>query len=145
MRLRSHTVGDRRLVDLIPVVNIVLLLMFFFLLSWSFVLQQGVEVRLPVTSLPSTGGQGRHVITLKFISADHDLMLFDERGVDMDGLKQCLKGAAEKNLGDWITLNAEDMVSHGRVQAVAALVMQHGFRVTVATQRAVPAAEGGGL
>ena len=141
MRLRSHSVGDQKMVDLIPVVNVVLLLTFFFLLSWSFVLQPGVEVRLPVTTFPSTGQQGRHVITLKFVSQDHDLMLFDEQSVDMEGLSSRLKEVAGKTPGDWLTLNAEDSISHGHVQRVVAMAMQFGFRVTIATQRASPPAD----
>ncbi len=138
MRLRSHSVGDQKLVDLIPVVNVVLLLTFFFLLSWSFVLQRGVEVRLPVTNFPSTGPQGRHVITLKYVSQDRVLMLFDEQSVDMDGLRARLMGASDKTHDDWITLNAEDSISHGHVQEVVALALECKFKVTIATQRAAP-------
>ncbi|MBI4023959.1 MAG: biopolymer transporter ExbD [Verrucomicrobia bacterium] len=135
MRFPRHNTGEQHLLDLVPVVNVVLLLTFFFLLSWSFVLQPGVEVRLPVTSYPSTSQQGRHIITLKSSTKDDVLMFFDEKSVDRDGLRASIRTASERHFGDWITLNADDSISHGKVQEVAAVAMERGFRVTIATQR----------
>lgn len=134
MRLTNHSVGQQRLIDLVPVVNVILLLMFFFLLSWSFVMQPGVEVRPPTVSTSLTTPQGRHVVTLKG-SAREILIFFDEKNVDEKALKQELVIASKKNEGEWVTVNADDSVSHGRVQEVAAMVMESGFRVTLATQR----------
>lgn len=139
MRFSRHHIGGSKLVDLVPVANVVLLLIFFFLLSWSFVLQPGVEVRLPATNFRTASQQGRHIITLKLGSKDALIMFFDEKSVESDGLRERLKTASEKSHGDWITINADDSVSHGDVQQVAAMAMEYGFHVTIATQRAVPA------
>ena len=68
MRLNRQLVMEQRPLELTPVVNVIMLLVFFFLLSWSFVLQPGVEVRLPITAFPATSPQGRHVVTLKATS-----------------------------------------------------------------------------
>ncbi len=125
---------DARPLELTPVVNVVMLLIFFFLLSWSFVLQPGVEVRLPVTSFPVASNQGRHVITLKTFGKDDVMLFFDEKSVDETQLKTALDAVAEKFFGDWITLNADESVPQGRLQQVAALAMSRGFHVTVATQ-----------
>ncbi len=125
---------DARPLELTPVVNVVMLLIFFFLLSWSFVLQPGVEVRLPVTSFPVASNQGRHVITLKTSGKDDVMLFFDEKSVDETQLKTALDTVAEKFFGDWITLNADESVPQGRLQQVAALAMSRGFHVTVATQ-----------
>jgi biopolymer transport protein ExbD len=133
MRFPHQIAKDQKLIDLVPVVNVVLLLVFFFLLSWSFVLQPGVEVRLPLTSYSSANQQGRHVVTLK--SSDKDVLLFfDEKSVEPQVLDSLLQDAAKKNHGDWITINADDSVSHGRVQQIAAQIMALGFHVTIATQ-----------
>jgi len=135
MRFPSRNSGPPRPLDLIPVVNVVLLLTFFFLLSWSFVLQPGVEVRLPSTGFSQGSPQGRHVITLKNHSKDNVMIFFDERVVSERELGICLSGASDQNSGEWITLNADESISHGRVQEVASLAMEKGFRVTIATQR----------
>lgn len=142
MRLLRPPASEARFLELAPVANVVLLLVFFFLLSWSFVLQPGIEVRLPVTSFPTTSQQGRHVISLKATGGGEALMFFDEMGVDEEALKAKLAVASEKHFADWITLNADESVPQGRVQQVAALAMQKGFRVTIATQRPAPPAEG---
>ncbi len=135
MRLGSHQVVEKRLVDLVPVVNVVLLLTFFFLLSWSFVLQPGVEVRLPSTPLSTTTQQGRHVVTLKPVSRDEVLIFFDDDRVDLEHLRSRLKRSAEESPDEWITLNADESVSHGHVQQVTALAMEFGLHITIAMQR----------
>jgi len=138
MRFASRQIASKRLVDLVPAVNVVLLLTFFFLLSWSFVLQPGVEVRLPTTSLPLTTQQGRHVVTLKPVSKDEVLIFFDDDSLDIEHLRVRLKHAAEDSPGEWITINADDSVAHGRVQQVASMAMEQGLHVTLAMQRNVP-------
>lgn len=141
MRLLRSPASETRFLELAPVANVVLLLVFFFLLSWSFVLQPGIEVRLPVTSFPTMSQQGRHVISLKAAGGDEVLMFFDEMAVNEEELKARLAAAAEKHFADWITLNADESVAQGRVQQVASLAMQKGFRVTLATQRPPPRAD----
>lgn len=134
MRFPQHAVGGKKMIDLVPVVNVVLLLMFFFLLSWSFVLKPGVEVRLPTTSLNIVSPQGRHVITLK-ATKDQPMIFFDEKSVDEAGLRNNLREVGRKSSGEWITLNADETVSHGNVQRTASMAMEQGFRVSIATQR----------
>jgi biopolymer transport protein ExbD len=136
MRLSNRSVGERRLVELVPVVNVILLLMFFFLLSWSFVSQPGIEVKLPLSQIPTTTQQARHVVTIKPISKDDVLIFFDEKSVSVDELREFLRDSSEKVHGDWITVNADEAVPHGRVQQVASLAIGFGFHVTIATQRA---------
>ncbi|MCC7518510.1 MAG: biopolymer transporter ExbD [Verrucomicrobiae bacterium] len=142
MRLSRQSASEARFLELAPVANVVLLLIFFFLLSWSFVLQPGIEVRLPVTSFPTTSRQGHYVISLKAAGGGETLMFFDEMAMDEAGLKAKLAEVAEQHFAEWITLNADESVPQGRVQQVAALAMQKGFRVTVATQRPTPPANG---
>jgi len=142
VRLLHRHQREERLVDLIPVVNVVLLLCLFFLLSWSFVRQPGIEVRLPSTSFSSASPQGRHVITLKS-TAKETQMFFDEERVHENGLRTSLKMASGgKPTGDWITLNVDESVSHGEVQRVAAFAIENGFFVTIATQHIPPYAAG---
>ena len=135
MRFARHEISEKKLMDLVPVANVVLLLIFCFLLSWSFVSQPGVEVKLPMTSFQSASQQGRHVVTLKAFNKDEVLIFFNEKSVDASSLKNYLKQAAEKAPGAWITLNADELVSHGVVQQVSAQMMELGFHVTIATQR----------
>jgi biopolymer transport protein ExbD len=138
MRFHSHNISQDRRIDFIPILNVILLLMFFFLLSWSFVLQPGIEVKLPSSPVPSATQQGRHVITLKASDQNDVLMFFDEKHVNEEGLRAALKTAAEKNPGDWITLNADEKVPSGRVTQAQMLIIQSGFRVTQAIQWTTP-------
>jgi biopolymer transport protein ExbD len=135
MRFARRTLGDQRPIDLIPVINVVLLLTFFFLLSWSFVLQPGVAVRLPNPGFSGMSQQGCHVITLKNNPQGELLIFFDEKVVTPAELRAALIQASKKNYADWITLNADESVSHGNVQQVVGWAMEQGFKVTIATQR----------
>lgn len=144
MRFPRRTIGDQRLIELVPVMNVVLLLLVFFLINWSFVLQPGMPVHLPSTGITTVSPQGRHVITLKSRGAalrDEVDYYFDTQNVDEGGLESCLKReASATSPGEWITLNADQSVGHGHVVRVASLAMKHGFHVTLATQQTVPAA-----
>ena len=137
MRLRNLHVGDQRLVDLVPVVNVVLLLLLFFLLSWSFIHQTGFVIRPPSVDFPAATPQGRHVVTLKANGAD-PLIFLDEKSMDWLALQVQLKILSQKSPGEWITINADDSVSHGHVQRVASWLFEYGFKATTATQRTVP-------
>jgi biopolymer transport protein ExbD len=137
MRLIKTAPVDQKWIDLVPVLNVVLLLTFFFLLSWSFVLQPGIEIRLPSSELASANPQGRHVITLKFVEGTL-LIFLDEKKVDEGTLTQNLNAFSASENGEWLTLNADDAVPHGQVQHLATLAIEKGFRVNVATQRASP-------
>lgn len=140
MRFSRHQVVDRKLVDLIPVANVVLLLIFFFLLTWSFVQQPGIPVKLPSSNYQSASQQGRHVITLKSFNRNEVLIFFDEKSVDLTGLKQHLNLASQEGKGAWMTLNADESVPHGSVQQVIGQMMEKGFNVNIATQRSSQAA-----
>lgn len=135
MRFPRHQVADQKFIDLIPVANVVLLLIFFFLLTWSFVQQPGIPVKLPFSSYQSASQQGRHVITLKSFNREEVLIFFDEKSVDLNGLKQHLTIAAQEGRGSWLTLNADESVPHGTVQQVIGQMMEMGFNVNIATQR----------
>ncbi len=139
MRFFNLQSADQKLIDLVPIVNIVLLLTFFFLLSWSFVLQPGVEVRLPTTNLSTTYPQSRHMITLKKSVAGKEeiLLYFDENSVDRETLVADLKTASQKNPGEWITLNADETISYSQVYHVAELVIQFGLRPALGNQPAI--------
>jgi len=140
MRFLRRDRDEKKLLELTPVANVVLLLSLFFLLSWSFVLQPGIEVVLPTTSLQAATPHGRHVITLR-PGPQEPLIFFDERQVDRQGLQQELATAARKSWGAWITLNADESVSHGEVQGIAESALKRGFRVSLAKQEAgAPAA-----
>jgi biopolymer transport protein ExbD len=135
MRFFNTTISREqpRLLDLVPMVNVVLLLVFFFLLSWSFVLQPGVEVRLPAAGINSVTQQGKHVVTLK-MNGSEVMIYFDETYLKRAEFAERLRLVSEKSPGEWITLNADEAVAHGVVQGIAAQIIHHGFRVTLATQ-----------
>ena len=139
MRYKHRNIAEQRLVDLVPIVNVVLLLISFFLMSWSFVLPSGVGVRLGVDNFLIANQQGHHVITLKSIAKDNVAILFNEKIVDFEKLREHLKTAAEKTPGDRITINADDSVPNGLVQQALSLAMEYKFQVTMPTLKpAIP-------
>jgi biopolymer transport protein ExbD len=90
----------RGLVDLAPVVNVVLLLLCFFLLSSSFILQPGIKVNLP-HSVYADGSPASRLIVAVALSPQlyddkgaplprHPVLYFNDQIVTLDSLRNAL-------------------------------------------------------
>ncbi len=63
MKLRRTIYPIEGPVDAVPMVNIVLLLLIFFLVTSSFVFQSGIKVELPA-GMGTGGASSRHIIAM---------------------------------------------------------------------------------
>jgi biopolymer transport protein ExbD len=68
----------RGLVDLVPVVNVVLLLLCFFLLSSSFILQPGIKINLPRSTWGGVSPASRLIVAVALSP-----QLFDDKGAPL--------------------------------------------------------------
>lgn len=87
-------------IDLVPVVTVVLLLLCFFLLSSSFVLQPGIKVDPPRSEFSEGTPSSRLIVAVAMappqVDANgsalppHPVLFFNDRIVTLDGLRQQL-------------------------------------------------------
>lgn len=133
MKLES-TLSDRSgMLYTAPLMDVILLLIIFFLFGSNFVLKSGVEVKLPTSSSALPSPEDAHIITL-IPSASGEFYFNDER-VDTDRLGEKLE-AAKSRSNDLVILSDES-VPYGTVMSIARLVLDAGFEVSFATKSGI--------
>ncbi len=113
-----------------PLMDVILLLIIFFLFGSNFVLKSGVEVKLPTSSSSLPSAEDAHIITL-VPNASGEFYFNDER-VDAEQLGGKLE-AAKIRSKDLVILS-DEAVPYGTVMAIARLVLDAGFEVSFATK-----------
>jgi biopolymer transport protein ExbD len=130
--VKLHT--SARLLDgpfsLAPLVDVVLLLLIFFLLGSTFVMQPGVQIDLPdgLTGLGSP--HGRRVLT---VTAAGEIY-FDDQLMDLAALSGSLEAFARKGVDQTVVIKADVRVPHGTVMEVLRRVLASGLDAVVASR-----------
>jgi len=96
-------------IDIAPLINVVFLLLIFFMLTSSFLLQPGIKVNLPkvLTSESVTGGNIEVVVT-----SENELYL-DGSSTNFKGLEAMFKQAASRRQS--VLIKADKRASLGKV------------------------------
>jgi biopolymer transport protein ExbD len=129
LRFKRHTKMEYCLtpMDIAPLIDMVLLLLIFFLLTSSFIFQKGIKINLPKTISSEVAQDGR-VIT---ITRDNAIRL-DGKAITLSELEKALKTAARENAP--LLIKADRRASLGRVGDVWDLCREIGLtRVNIAT------------
>lgn len=114
-----------------PVLNVLLLLLMFFLLGSNFVIQSGVTVKLPESASRLSGFERAQVVTLP--SGSDTSLYFNGRPVTLEELAQQLD--EKKGDGRRLIIHADQMAPlGGRFQQVSNLALRMGYEVAFATQ-----------
>lgn len=116
--------------SLAPMVGVVLLLMLFFLLGSSFVIQPGVEVDLPHGLMGLGSPVDRRVLT---ITATGEIY-FENQKTDLAGLGSQLEAFAKKGVDRAIIIKADVRVPHGLAMEVLEKVLSGGLNAVIATR-----------
>ena len=112
-------------INLIPLVDVVLLLLIFFMLSTAFVtIRQGIKVDLPTTTTPQEKIEENIVVS---ITKDNQLYIGKEE-VKEEDLVTLLKEEMKRRKEALILVNADKDVRHGQVVRVMDLARQAGAR-----------------
>ena len=129
MKLLSHLPQSGPSLYIAPLLNTVLLLVIFFLLGSSFIVQSGVSVVLPQSgSLVPNAEQG-HLITVT--AAPESRIYFDGREVSLSGLRVLME--ADKQGLRRAIVQGDQMAPYGRVMEVSSVALSLGFEVMHAT------------
>ena len=131
MKLETNLTNRAGMMYIAPLLDVVLLLLVFFLLGSSLILKSGYAVSVPYSdsSLPSTDRS--HVITMAMAAGGKSTIFFNEHRVGMDEL------AARLSDGDLqirqIILRADQGTPFGAVVDVSNLVLSKGYDLMYAT------------
>jgi len=127
----ESTLSDRAgMLYTAPLMDVILLLMIFFLFGSNLVLKSGVEVNLPTSSSSLPSAEDAHIITL--IPTDTGEFYFNDERVDLARLATRLEEAIKRS--DQVVILGDQAVDYGVVMEIAKLVLNSGFEVSFATK-----------
>ena len=134
MKLES-TLSDRAgMLYTAPLVDVILLLIIFFLFGSNLVLKSGVEVNLPTSSSSLPSAEDAHIITL--IPTETAEFYFNDERVDIEKLAGKLDEAIKRS--NQVVILGDEAVDYGVVMGIARLVLNNGFEVSFATKMETP-------
>ena len=135
MKLVSHLPQSGPSLYIAPLLNTVLLLVVFFLLGSSFIVQSGISVALPQSSSLMSNVEQSHIITVTAApgspAGPDSKIYYDGREVTVAGLRTAME--AEKNSLRRAILQADQMAPYGRVMEVSSVALSLGFELIHAT------------
>ncbi len=122
---------EEPLVDVTPLIDIIFQLVIFFMVSTTFVTEQGIEVDLPRSS-SQTILRERNDVQVK-VTSDGAIYVEDE-AVSWDELSATLRETAARGQGGMVIIKADQAVDYGRAVAVLDLARSLGLQLALATE-----------
>lgn len=139
MTFKTHCQISKGLIDAAPLVNVVLLLLLFFVLNSSFVMVPGVKVSLPSSGMQLTATFQSLVVTV----ARDDLLFFDNQPVPIEKLEQVLQAAVQQGRGHELIIKAGEQVSQGTEMDIMSAANRAGITtINMAARPGVPGPSG---
>jgi len=130
MRFKRHVKLERalRTLDIAPLIDVVFLLLIFFMLTSSFIFQPGIRVNLPRAITSDMLSEENAIIT---ITAEN-LIYYNQKLVTLKELSSILKKVASARLP--VLIRADKKTSLGRIVVVWDICRQEGVsQVNIAT------------
>jgi biopolymer transport protein ExbD len=138
----------RGVLDLAPVVNVVLLLLCFFLLSSSFVLQPGIKVDPPRSAVGVGTPASRLIVAVTLAPQKFDangaalprapILYFNDQIMNLDGLRTALDQLPTSRITPSLVIKADKDVPVDLITSI--IDVAHRFPVVIATQPVTGAA-----
>jgi biopolymer transport protein ExbD len=124
---------DAPRVDLTPMVDVVFLLLIFFMISTTFIETQGLTIKLPKASASKVPKQDKEVQV--YLSKDGDIFLHEEQ-LSLEQLQVKLAGYGESAGRTMFLLMADREAQHGGVVQLMDLAKRSGFeKLAIATEK----------
>lgn len=130
MKLETNLRPHGGLLFLGPVVNAVLIVLFFFVLSSSLVVRSGVTVNLPESGASLQPFADPLLINIAAGTGAAQLYL-DDQPVDLAELAELLSSYRQQH--GQVILQADVLTPYGLVMQVANLVLEQGYSLAFAT------------
>ncbi len=120
-------------VNITSLIDVVLLLLIFFMISTTFVTQPGIRVNLPKAKakIRDIAQESNTVI----IAADNTIYINRQKIHDVEELRKVLLDLRKQYQGELIVVKADESVPHGLVVGVMDIAKTSGFRrIAIATR-----------
>ena len=128
MKFKRRVLLEKGLLDIAPLIDVIFLLLIFFMLTSSFIFQPGIKINLP-KALTSEVIQRENLI---IIITESNLLYINERLVGTEERSSRLKIAARESRP--ILIKADRKVSLGKVVEVWDLCRREGIqKINIAT------------
>lgn len=117
--------------DITPLIDVVFLLLIFFLLSSSFIMQPGIKVKLPEATTDDIKTKKDIFITL----ARDGTYFLNEESISLAALPDKLRILVAKEADQILIIKADREVKHGQVVEVMDIAKKTGIdRLAIATE-----------
>jgi biopolymer transport protein ExbD len=130
MKLQSTLTLRPDFLYLAPLLNIVLLLLIFFLLNSTLVVRSGIRVQLPVSQSSLKLVERAHIITIQ--AGDTPSVWLNDKLIFTGDLAAALEAVKSETRN--VVVNADQAVPHGMVQRVQNAVLAAGCDLAIGTQ-----------
>jgi len=130
MKLQSTLTLRPDFLYLAPLLNIVLLLLIFFLLNSNLVVRSGIRVNLPVSQSSLKPVERAHIVTIT--AGEAPTVWLNDKTIFTGDLQTALE--AIKAETRYVVVNADQAVPHGMVQRVQNAVLAAGCELAMGTQ-----------
>lgn len=135
MKLRRTIRPLPRVIDMTALIDVVLLLLIFFMLSSSFVLQPGIQVN-PPPGFHSGVRDSRNIVTV--LAQDPPLIFFNDRRMNLIDLRSEFQVLSRQGEDLNLVIRADRDVTHGTVVEIMNTAIQAGLTVVIATRPEEP-------
>jgi biopolymer transport protein ExbD len=117
-----------------PLIDVILMLIIFFLFGSNLVLKSGFEVKLPTSTASLPSAEDAHIITV--IPGEMSKFYFNDQWITLEQLPAALDDSMQRSKE--VILLGDEEVDYGSVMKIANLVIQQGFELSFATQQEIP-------
>jgi biopolymer transport protein ExbD len=129
MKLESHLPKQSPWLYTVPLLNTILLLLVYFLLTSNFVVQSGIKVEQPQSNSRLTGFDRAHIITVP--AGMENALYFDGVRITTGELREKLKANREGERR--VIIHADKLAQHGRVNEIGNIALELGYEVAYST------------
>ena len=134
MRIRDHRSDDEPDINLVPLIDVILVLIIFFVVTTTFDARSVLKLQLPQATGEPSQGQSKALSVL--VNADGRYFVDDREALrtDVESLKQTLREVAGDDRERAVLLRADARTPHQSVVTALDALGQLGFsRVSIAT------------
>jgi biopolymer transport protein ExbD len=114
-----------------PLMDVVLLLIIFFLFGSNLVLKSGVEVNLPRSGSALPSAEDAHIITL--LPGQNAEFYFNDQRIGTEELDEVLTEAIKRS--NQVILLGDEVVDYGVVMEISRIILKREFELSFATQQ----------
>src|SRR4030095_4764642 len=98
------------ILNLMPLIDVLLVLIVFFLMTTTFVLSSGIKVELPPGGTAQRTQDNEAIVVI----APDGALFYQEARIDLQGLRMALGRAHEQQPGMRVVIKADKSVPHGQ-------------------------------